>query len=900
LQYVKASIDLHLKECMPLSRSHKWILLFAGLVLCLGALLVFAHFLPVYLETRLLPRWARQAGLDPQMIRLRRIGWRGTDTGPIRLNLGALSSGQVDAIQIDYSPVSLASGRIDTIVLSGLNLSLTLNEAGNALAGWKLPGTEKSDRPAISIAELPQKLPVGLKRLTLRNALVRVHWRGRSLEIPLEMDLDTSRLDQGRLQGKALLSPRGSPIHLVGDLETGANTLALTMAAQDLRIERFADLLGLVIELPIGGRVDLEGQARARLQPLAIASLAGEIRLAALNLALASGRVVPRPSPGAEAMPIVLRCKSDDGRSFLWSLGPFGLHEPAMLQVQGVDGRFTLEAQGWHAEALARAVLPVQAYAPAPAASFSLIQPMALDLSLSGRQEKGRALQWEVRTPEVMAETDNRFCLRQGEWQVESPPPRIDAAGEVNPQGMAGRFEVNIAELSARHPSATVNLPLVTLDGTFQNSPEQATRSTADRTGPHESIRAELTIAEGHAQYAAQEVQVRQIAVRLPVHYPLTAQAPAGDLSVGQVLWQSRALGTLRGKIGLGEAGFWAELRHANRLFPGMNVRLRAEVGDDGAIANLSIPAFTPSSAVNLGNFIPAAEGLLFQGRLEAQAEARFKGEAIQSLGRIRVDQGSVRHASMNLDLDGIAGALELEDLIRPRSRPRQQLLVANLSMGKLTAQALSIDFQLESDTTLFIEKAGIQWCKGSMQAQAFRLMPAKDEVDVTIYADRLNLAMLLDQLGVAQGSGEGAVNGRIPLLWKNGELRFDNGFLYSTPGQSGTIKLSGTQTLLDGLASGTPQYTQLDIASEALKDYSYNWARVDLRSEADLLLVSLKLNGKPNHLLPFAYDPQSGVFKRFGGEGQAEFQGINIDLNFKTPLREILHYRQMMAPKHK
>ena len=885
---------------MPLSRSHKWILLLAGFVLCLGTLLAFALLLPVYLETRLLPRWAKEAGLDPQTIRLRRIGWRGTDTGPIRLNLGALSSGEVDAIQIDYSPASLAAGRIDAVVLSGLNLSLTLNEAGNALAGWKPPGTEKPERPAMSIVDLPQKLPVGLKRLTLRNALVRVHWRGRSLEIPLELDLDTSRLDQGRLQGKALLSPRGSPIHLSGDLETGANTLALTMAAQDLRIERFADLLGLFIELPIRGRVDLEGQARARLQPLALTSMAGEIRISALDLALDSGRVVPRPSPGAEAMPIVLRCKSDDGRSFLWSLGPFGLQGPAMLQVEGVEGRFALEAQGWHAEALARAVLPVQAYAPAPAATFSLIQPLALDLSLSGRQAKGRGFQWEVRSPEVMAETENRFCLRQGAWQVESPPPRIEAAGEVKPEGMTGRFQVSIAELSAQHPSVTLKLPLVTLDGTFQNSPEQAASPTADLTGSPGSISAELAIADGHAHYAAQDVQVRQIALRLPVRYPFTPQAPAGDLSVGQMLWQSRALGTLQGKVGLGAAGFWAELRHANRLVPGMSVRLRAEVGSDGAFASLSIPAFTPAAAVDLGNFMPAAEGLLFQGRLEAQAEAHVKADAIQSLGRIRVDQGSLRHASMKLDLEGIACVLDLEDLIRLRSRPRQQLLVANLSMGKLKAQALSIDFQLESDTTLFIEKAGIQWCKGSMQTQAFRLMPGKNEVEVTVYGDRLNLAMLLDQLGVAQGSGEGAVNGRIPLLWKNGELRFDNGFLYSTPGQTGTIRLSGTQTLLEGLASGTPQYTQLDIASEALKDYSYNWARVDLRSEADLLLVSLKLNGKPNRLLPFAYDPQSGAFKRFSGEGQAEFLGINIDLNFKTPLREILHYRQMMAPKHK
>ncbi|MBI5063375.1 MAG: YdbH domain-containing protein [Desulfatitalea sp.] len=911
---------------MPLSRSHKWILVLAGLMLCLGGLLALALFLPFYLETRLLPRWATEAGLDPQIIRLRRIGWRGTDTGPIRLNMGDLSFGEVDAIQIDYSPASLVLGRIDGIVLSGLNLSLTLNEAGNAIAGWNPPDRDRpADAPAASVADLSQKMPVGLKRLALRNAMITVHWRGRSIEIPLELDSDTSRLDQGRLQAKARLSPRGNPIHLTADMETGANTLALTVSAKGLELSRFADLLALFSDLPLAGRVDLEAQTRCRLQPLAVASMAGEARFSDMTLPLAGGRLVHRGRPEAEAIPIVIQWKSDDGRNFPWSLGPFSYQGPATLHVDGVEGRIALEAQGWGAEALAHTILPVQPLAPGGSASFLLLQPLTMDLFLSAREEKGKALQWALHTREIIGATENRFCLQQADWQVESQAPRLEAVGQVDKGALLGRFQVSVAELSAQGASASAKLPGFTLDGAFQTVPELAIQSTAElsglhcalgeatvtlpqirmeaglkKDGPHWAVAGELTLADGHAQYAPQDVRLGQIALRLPVHYPLQPQPPPGDVAVGQMLWQSRPLGTLQGKIGLGSAGLWTELRHASKLFPGMNVQVRSELDGDGAFLTLSVPAFKPATAVDLGRITPAAEGFLFQGRIEAQAEARAKGHVVQSRGRIRIDQGTLHHAGRQMTLEGIACDLRLEDLINPRSEPRQQLRVADLTLGKLAAQQLSLDFQLEPPATLFIEKAGMQWCKGSMQTQAFRLMPGRDEVEVTVYCDRLNLAMLLDQLGAAQGSGEGAVNGRIPLLWKNGELRFDNGFLYSTPGQTGTIRLSGTQTLLEGLAPGTAQHTQLDIASEALKDYSYNWARVDLRSEGELLLVSLKLDGKPNHLLPFAYDPQSGGFKRFSGQGQAEFQGINIDLNFKTPLREILHYRQMMAPKNK
>jgi hypothetical protein len=154
---------------------------------------------------------------------------------------------------------------------------------------------------------------------------------------------------------------------------------------------------------------------------------------------------------------------------------------------------------------------------------------------------------------------------------------------------------------------------------------------------------------------------------------------------------------------------------------------------------------------------------------------------------------------------------------------------------------------------------------------------------------------MVLEQLGAAQADGEGTVNGRIPILWHNGRLSFDNGFLYSTPGQTGAIQLSGTQALLAGLPPGTPQHTQLDIATEALKDYTYKWAKLNVRSENDILLLKLQFDGKPNRLLPFAYDQSLGQFKRVSGAGQADFKGISIDLNLRSPLNDIINYKDLL-----
>jgi len=311
--------------------------------------------------------------------------------------------------------------------------------------------------------------------------------------------------------------------------------------------------------------------------------------------------------------------------------------------------------------------------------------------------------------------------------------------------------------------------------------------------------------------------------------------------------------------------------------------------------ADVRIPAYQPAQAVDLGRFFPAAAGINATGRIETFGAVDVAGGDRQGRVSFKIDQGTVTQDEQLLRLDGIAMALQINNIATLKSAPRQNLHIASLQLGELAAQNLDVDFQLEDSQTLFIEKVGLQWCGGRINAAAIRIIQGKEDYEATLFCDRLNLAMVLEQLGAAEAGGDGTVNGRIPARWVNGRLSFDNGFLYSTPGQPGQIQLKGTEALLSGVPPGSPQHTQLDIATEALKDYTYQWAKLSVQSEKDILLLKLQLDGKPNRLLPFAYDQQLGQFTRITGEGQAEFKGINIDLNFKSPLNEIIHYKEFL-----
>jgi len=176
------------------------------------------------------------------------------------------------------------------------------------------------------------------------------------------------------------------------------------------------------------------------------------------------------------------------------------------------------------------------------------------------------------------------------------------------------------------------------------------------------------------------------------------------------------------------------------------------------------------------------------------------------------------------------------------------------------------------------------------------RLSPGAEDYHITFYCDRLNLAKVLEQFGAAAAKGQGSVNGRIPLQYANGKIKFDDGFLFSTPGEGGKIHLSGTDILTAGIPPNTPQYVQIELAREALKDYVYSWAKLNITSKGEELLLQMQMDGKPAKTLPFVYKKDIGGFIKVEADAKgSKFQGIRLDVNFRLPLNKLLQYKDLI-----
>jgi hypothetical protein len=217
-------------------------------------------------------------------------------------------------------------------------------------------------------------------------------------------------------------------------------------------------------------------------------------------------------------------------------------------------------------------------------------------------------------------------------------------------------------------------------------------------------------------------------------------------------------------------------------------------------------------------------------------------------------------------------------------------------SIGGLNIENGEIVFQIESARSLLIEKSRFNWCDGKVDAPAIRLRPGVEDYSLILYCDRLNLAKVLEQFGVASVEANGQLNGKIPLRYKNGQLSFQDGFLFTTPGESGKIRMTDTEILTAGIPPDTPQYVQMELARKALEDYDYSWAKLNLTTEGEDLLLKMQLDGKPGKLLPFVYRKDIGAFAKVEVDAEGStFQGIRLDVNFRLPLNKIMQYKELI-----
>ena len=898
------------------------ILILIGIALAVGY-----AFLPTYLENRLLPKLAADTGLTEFDLEVRRVGLWGADLATIRLGPPSNPGLLLDNVQIDYTPSGLLNKKIERLVVNGIQLSFAY-ENGRLRFDRSLSSVLKPESPKNENASTADKARLPFELLVLRHARVRLVAGEKIYSFPLELDLLPVEGSRDQIKVKAVIWPRDQRMECAAEVDLEGGTADIRMKAPDLSLNAFADFADSIPGLRMGGAVGIESQVKLVLSPFKISAAEAVMSWFGDGIRYHTLRISPAARELDDKSEWRLKAVTTDGARWQVKADPILAESQASVQLSGLKATVQPVEEGYSIEG----------------------HVSALPLTVKSRQLLSAAL--KLNSHPRIDGNFNATINRQAGWsftfegipsrerlKLEMPGRRLDASmaafkasGQGDTNQITAEYRAALNGLRIRSASFSASARVLALKGKtilvpgspgsqrtefsisianadggtdgFKFSGARAgffgTYQAAEDKGPEISGTTRFSVAKLTA--ASSSVRISKVSGKLPLIWPPPKKkGKSGSFKVASAGFQNYQLSELTGVIRQNRKGIDLEGRHPNALIPGLDLKYNGKAqffGHGAPIIDFTASANRSQNAapVDLGTLMPGGHGVQFTGRLEVKADLHVDVGGANGRSTLQLANGMVQATKENFKISGLQLGLEMPSLPVLRSAPGQILSFAKAQLGEIQIQDGRIFFQIESAPAVLIEKGQFDWSDGQVDIQSTRIFLEKEDYELTLFCDQLNLPSILRQFGAADAEGSGTVSGKIPISYRNGLWSVSRGFLYSPPGEVGRIRLKNTELLSAVIPKGIPQSIQLDIAREALKDYKYTWASLTVSTEGEDMQLKLKFDGEPANRLPFVFSQEHGGFARVDDPSRgSKFQGIRLDLNFALPLNKILQYKSLI-----
>jgi hypothetical protein len=894
------------------------------LLILIGAGLLFltSYILPDFLESKIISIFKKDGAITDLALDFHELDLDGA-------NLGSL----IRSIHIDYSPAGIYQKKIERISANGVEVYGELINGRFGLRGFDLEkflaqlepaGTEKKVSDDQQYPYFPQRIEIN--NGTLIWILDEITYR-----VPFEMNLVQEENAAHNLKANVRLYPRGQAVHISAHIDLEQNRIASQFVAEELDLLRFADIFKPLNGLRLAGLASLEAKVDMQLKPFTVSSIAGRLKGSVINVGYKNLEFQNRSDDPSNSNPLIIDFEGSHQGKWNIKLSEFTTAAPIAARVSDMAATVQPSEDGYKVSGNFIVSLETSSGSTKPFAPLRFKEPFNLPATFTGVFTKIGKWQFNFtsRTRRKPAANGAYFDYDQLRFTTKFPSVQLSASGiegrisaayklhvpdvhirsEVvdifvpeivfkgktnltakEPKDLISIIDLDLSGMAITLNSAKITLDNLSVDGKLQE----------DKTGAH-GITAMVQFANTNVEAARGGIMLKQAQGTIPLRFPAENSAKKGRVSIATVRYQKLNLGAINAEVQQTANGISFRGGLENHLIPELSAKFigeskLADPKDFETTAQFELFYPPTGPEISLGKFLPAAAGFTFEGKLLEKGNVVIGKEGLRASVQSSLSNASLRHRQNNITVAGIQMALFIPDLPKMRSAPGQKLKFARASIGDMNIENGEIDFQIESPRSVLVEKSHFNWCDGKVDAPAIRLKSGIEDYSLILYCDRLNLAKVLEQFGAASVEAEGELNGKIPIRFKNGQLSFQDGFLFTTPGETGKIRMTDTEILTTGIPQDTPQYVQMELARKALEDYDYSWAKLNLTTEGDDLLLNLQLDGKPAKSLPFVYRTDMGGFAKVeAGVQGSTFQGIRLDVNFRLPLNKIMQYKELI-----
>ena len=162
-------------------------------------------------------------------------------------------------------------------------------------------------------------------------------------------------------------------------------------------------------------------------------------------------------------------------------------------------------------------------------------------------------------------------------------------------------------------------------------------------------------------------------------------------------------------------------------------------------------------------------------------------------------------------------------------------LRVKSISAAGFDLEGLHASIRV-SEKSVLVTEASAGFCGGQVNLYSLFLDPKNLNTGFTLFLNDIHAGEALTHFNGFHGEASGRLHGKVKLFLREGgkAVRLSDAFLYSTPGETGKLKLNDPAPFTDNLAlAGLDEATRNNVAN-ALTDLDYSVLRLNLKPNKD------------------------------------------------------------------
>lgn len=857
-----------------------------------GLTAAFLYFSLPGITKNVLVAQAEKFGLKNLQFRALHVGWRRLDLADVTLGDAAAPALRIPYLSMEYSLAGLWQKKIRNVRLVGA--SIKIEDRGQ---GFQFQGMTAPLEPQAQNAEM-----FSIERLSLEDGNLRLAWGGRSLQIPIDATLRASGPDYSFA---VLMRPLAETVRLQGTVDKNFTAGKITWEIPGFPLQTLIDQAGFGSAAWGQGRIAAQGEMILK---------DGKFQTAAVSVSGLGD----------------LRLTFPDQASVLLDLFSLAFHlegdfrvRDIVASIQGRNLRFGELAveSPFHMDVRGRCWPDLEF----SSRDLRIARPLPVGIERIAGKITGPWTAAQI-NGDFRLQTGNRMLAALGLPGEISRPYAVDGdfqgslkTGKISwtlrargKQGIAlflgqdslqGRLDMNVflnGDGQHLHASAACRMPDADLQLAGYRARAEVFSGNAElEYGFGGNFRGRGLVELSGGNVAANEgagLEAAGIRLNMPWQWPGNGPGPEGGFSIARL--QNNGMG-------------WQDIsgilvqKDATIRFSGSMHSVLAKIavsfqGDvaptpagGGLRADFSMPPVVLPAKTSLQPLHPLLQGISGGGSFQAEGRIWARNDAAGGSATVKIADADFDQKEEGIAVRGVNGSITLDRLFDFVTAPAQRIVFRELKWQDKSFSNGELVFAGESGGSVFIESGRFDWCQGKIIIAPFRLEPGKTDFLMTFYCDRVNFAQMLNALlGKAVVSGDAEMNGIVPVRMVDGSPVFLDGYLYSTPGSSGNLKVSQPELISGGQV----------LVEEAIRDFRYNWIKVKMSSRDDRLDMVVSIDGAPAQKLPLRYDAKKKDFiKDPAGGRHVQLKGLLLDIRFlDIDLKDLLKAGSQMSDGQK